>query len=335
MGLYRSAAVAFAALIVVGGLAACGSQGHAYHGLRRATPLEVGALSLPDVTAGRAGSFAFKAEPGTLLVVYFGYTSCPDQCPTTLADLRQAKEAMGADGQKVHVAFATVDPDRDTVTTMNQYLGIFFAPGQFDALRSDDPNVLTPVLDGFLAKATVAPHAPGAAQYDVSHTGTAYVVDERGVVRLEWPFGVQGTDMATDLESLLKAPAPAPANAAKGSVDVTNAWIRPTPAGVSTGAAYVTLKAGHDDALVGVAVDPAVAKEAMVHGTTSSGGQMSMQPADRVALPAGTTVTMQPGGFHIMLMDLTSPLTAGAKVALTLTFENAGAKVVEADVRDG
>jgi copper(I)-binding protein len=301
--------------------------------MRRAIPLEVGGLSLPDVTDGDAGSFAFNAEPGGLLVVYFGYTSCPDQCPTTLADLRQAKEAMGGDGQKVHVAFATVDPDRDTVTTMNQYLGSFFAPGQFDALRSDDPNVLTPVLDGFLAKATVAPHAPGATQYDVSHTGTAYVVDDRGVVKLEWPFGVQGTDMAADLESLLKASKPT--KATPGGVDVTNAWIRPTPAGASTGAAYLTLKANRDDALVQVAVDRAVAKEAMVHGTTDTGGQMGMQPAGRVPLPAGTTVTMRPGGFHIMLMDLTRRLEAGSKVALTLTFENAGSKVVEADVRDG
>jgi len=104
--------VALATLLLsTSALTACGDDGHDYHGIQRDSPLEVVDYSLPEVTGGgTGGAFPFKAAPGTLLAVYFGYTTCPDLCPTTMTDLKQAKEDLGADGSKVRVAMASVDP---------------------------------------------------------------------------------------------------------------------------------------------------------------------------------------------------------------------------------
>jgi copper(I)-binding protein len=65
-----------------------------------------------------------------------------------------------------------------------------------------------------------------------------------------------------------------------------------------------------------------------------TGGMMTMQPVDRVELPAGETVALEPGGYHIMLLDLAAPLEAGTTVTITLEFERAGAQTVDAEVRD-
>src|SRR3990172_7649696 len=92
-------------------LTACGSDTpYVPAGLVRTPAPEVGDLSLPDSTAGGA-DFAFRAQPGGLLLLYFGYTSCPDICPTTLADLRTALRQVGEEfAARVDVAMATVDP---------------------------------------------------------------------------------------------------------------------------------------------------------------------------------------------------------------------------------
>jgi copper(I)-binding protein len=66
----------------------------------------------------------------------------------------------------------------------------------------------------------------------------------------------------------------------------------------------------------------------------AAGGMMEMKPVDQIAVPAGGSVALEPGGFHIMLRDLVKPLEVGTTVELTLTFEKAGDKVVTADVRD-
>jgi len=65
-----------------------------------------------------------------------------------------------------------------------------------------------------------------------------------------------------------------------------------------------------------------------------SGGMMTMTPVDRIPVPANGTATLEPGGFHIMLLDLAAPLEVGTTIEVTLTFENAGELVVTADVRD-
>lgn len=140
----------------------------------------------------------------------------------------------------------------------------------------------------------------------------------------------------------------AEATATEG-VAVDGAWARTSPAAAENGAAYMTLTAAEDDALVSAAVDPAVAKMVQVHETVMADGDktdmsmangssmseaMTMKEVDKIALPKGEKVELKPGGYHIMLMELAKPLEKGSTIALTLTFEKAGELKVDVPVQD-
>ena len=132
----------------------------------------------------------------------------------------------------------------------------------------------------------------------------------------------------------IAACSPGAGGTASGALTVTDAWARPSTGMDMASAAYLTISNGtaQDDALLGVAT-PA-ARNPEIHETSAdSSGMMAMHPVDRVDIPAGQTVTLQPGGFHIMLNDLTGDLTVGATIELTLTFEKAGDIQVTATVR--
>jgi protein SCO1/2 len=160
---------------------------------------QVADLSLPDVTDDDA-AFAFQAAPGGMLLVFFGYTSCPDICPTTLATIAAAMHRLGPDlGSKVTVAMITVDPTRDTPARLAQYVDGSVADGH--GLRSDDDSRLREVATRFGADYVVDVDASGATQ--VSHTSTVFVVDDSATVALAWQFGVTAKDMENDLRLLL------------------------------------------------------------------------------------------------------------------------------------
>ncbi|MCC7327992.1 MAG: copper chaperone PCu(A)C [Burkholderiales bacterium] len=103
-----------------------------------------------------------------------------------------------------------------------------------------------------------------------------------------------------------------------GQVTVADAWIRGTVPGQMATGAFMQLTSSTDTALVGVA-SPA-AKVAEIHEMAMAGGVMKMRAIDKLALPAGKAVELQPGGYHLMLMQLVQPLKAGDSVPLTLTF---------------
>lgn len=122
--------------------------------------------------------------------------------------------------------------------------------------------------------------------------------------------------------------------AVKPGVSVSDAWVRAAPHGAATGAAYllITNSGKSSDRLTGGATP--VAARVEVHEMTMNGGVMRMRPvADGLELPAGGTVALMPGGYHIMLIGLKGPLTAGSKVSLTLSFEKSGTRTISAPVR--
>ena len=119
------------------------------------------------------------------------------------------------------------------------------------------------------------------------------------------------------------------------TVNVKNAWARPTAPGQKTAGAYMQLESATAAALV--AVETPVAAKGELHRMSMDGGVMRMRPMEKIDLPAKKTVTLAPGAFHVMLIDLKRPLKDGDKVPLTLTIEGAGAArstvKVEAEVR--
>ena len=111
------------------------------------------------------------------------------------------------------------------------------------------------------------------------------------------------------------------------SVQVSGAWARATAPNAMSGGAFLTLTAhGHPDALVGVSTP--VAKTAELHETVNDKGIMKMLPAPVLALQPDAPVTLKPGGYHIMLMELQHQLTRGESFPLTLRFEHAPPQTV-------
>jgi periplasmic copper chaperone A len=122
------------------------------------------------------------------------------------------------------------------------------------------------------------------------------------------------------------------------SVQVSGAWARTSPMMVSVGAAYFQITSPVDDRLVAAAVDPSIAAMVEIHETVHSEqdhSTMTMREmTDGLPLPAGDTVSLEPGGYHVMLMELAEPLAVGDTFDLVLTLETAGDVPVTVEVRD-
>jgi len=162
-------------------------------------------VSLPDyVTDPNGVAFPFKASPNDLLVVYFGYLTCPDICPVTMADIAAGLEEVGpAVSDRVEVAFATVDIERDTGPRIVEYLTHFFPNSTIHALRATDSFQLFGVTDRFGAQWKVDAHESDATTYGVAHSGLTFVVDDKGQLVWEWPFGTTGPEVAATLNQLM------------------------------------------------------------------------------------------------------------------------------------
>jgi protein SCO1/2 len=191
--------IAVGALTVL--VAACGTDDDAsLEGNVRNPPLDVSEVQLPE--AGGGALVPLTADDGELQLVYFGYTSCPDVCPTTLSDISVALDDLPDDlADRVTVAMVTVDPERDTAAVLDGYLDHFFADGL--ALRTADPAELAAAADVFGVQFEVEDHEADEP-YDVSHTAMTYVVDDTGAVVVEWPFGFETESMTSDLTTLLR-----------------------------------------------------------------------------------------------------------------------------------
>ncbi len=159
---------------------------------------QVGDLGLPDTT--RDGeTLALRAEPDGLLLVFFGFTNCPDVCPLTMANIERTLTDIGDGDESVDVAMVTVDPTRDTPEILTDYVRSFVPDGH--GLRTTDDAELLTVAQRFGASYVLTPTDDGGV--DVVHTGSVFVVDDAGEVVLVWTFGTSATDMTADLSELI------------------------------------------------------------------------------------------------------------------------------------
>ena len=111
------------------------------------------------------------------------------------------------------------------------------------------------------------------------------------------------------------------ATVAPGTVQVADAWCRPTPNGAKVGGCYLTLTAGSDDRLISVST--ALAQSAEVHEMKMDGDVMRMRAIESLDLPKGVAVDLKPGGYHLMLQQLKAPLLKDTQVPITLVFKDA------------
>ncbi len=152
------------------------------------------------LTDQRGQVFDLSAQTGKVVLLYFGYTYCPDVCPTSLADMATARRELGADAARVQVAFVTVDPQRDTPEVLARYLGAF--DKTYLGLNGTT-NELKRVMDAYQVKA-VRRDTEGSASYTVDHTAFIYVIDPEGRLRELLPFGTRADDIVNDARLLLR-----------------------------------------------------------------------------------------------------------------------------------
>jgi protein SCO1/2 len=143
--------------------------------------------------------FQLSDHTGEVVLIFFGYTHCPDVCPVTLSEFRQVKAQLGEKAERVQFVFITVDPERDTVDRINSYLAKF--DPTFVGLTGDisDLDTVWKAYGVYAAKAD-----SGSAAGDlVDHTARVYAIDVNGSLRLTYPFETGSDAMAEDVEHLV------------------------------------------------------------------------------------------------------------------------------------
>ncbi len=137
---------------------------------------------------------------GKIVVVFFGFTQCPDVCPTSMTELVQIKQMLGADGDKLQAVFITVDPERDTAELLKPYMANF-DPG-FIALRPSAEQLAQVAKDFKVYYKKVDGKTPGS--YTMDHSAGSYVFDTQGRIRLYSRYGTGAEPLASDIKLLLK-----------------------------------------------------------------------------------------------------------------------------------
>ena len=159
-------------------------------------PLEAEDFSVLDQNGTQ---FTLSDHQGQVVLIYFGYTACPDVCPTTLVDLKKVADGLGDNAAGLEVVFVTVDPERDTRDMLKDYL-VRFNP-DFVGISGTDGE-LQPIWDGYFIFREIEPHEPGDF-YLVDHTSRVYAIDKSGDLRLTFPFGMSAEDMLADVGHLI------------------------------------------------------------------------------------------------------------------------------------
>ena len=137
---------------------------------------------------------------GKVVVVFFGFTQCPDVCPTSMAELAEVKKLLGPDGDKLQAVFITVDPERDTPEVLKAYMANF--DPTFIALRP----TMTELPDFAKSYKVFYKKVDGrtASSYSMDHSAGSYVYDAKGQIRLYNRYGTGAEALASDIKLLMK-----------------------------------------------------------------------------------------------------------------------------------
>jgi protein SCO1/2 len=145
-------------------------------------------------------TFRLSDQKGKIVLLFFGYTSCPDVCPTTLAEFKQVMDGMGDKAKSVQVVFVSVDPERDTPEKIQQYVE-HFNPNFIGLSGSTDQLEIIWDNYGVFRERVESDSAFG---YIINHTARTYLIDADGNLRLSYGFQTPVENIVSDLEILLK-----------------------------------------------------------------------------------------------------------------------------------
>lgn len=195
-----------AVIVLTAGCAVAGAPGSAAPagsaGLRSGAfdpPRQAPDFALPTT---QGGEFQLSRHLGKVVALTFGYTSCPDVCPTVLAELSQLRVRLGAAARRVQVVYVSVDPERDTASRLRAYTE------QFDRTflgLTGAPDQLAPVWKAY-GVSVVRRDLPGSKPptYLIHHSASVFLIDRTGRMRVMAPFGTPLDDVLHDVRALLK-----------------------------------------------------------------------------------------------------------------------------------
>ena len=172
-------------------------QNYRYHGAVIEPPAQASDFTLTDQNGN---PFRLSDQKGKSVLIFFGYTHCPDVCPITLSEYKKIKTMLGDKADQVRFVYVTVDPERDTVSQINSFLQNF--DPSFVGLTSDRAT-LEPVWKAY-GVYQQKQDAGSAAGYLVDHSTRTYLIDQQGAWRINYPYGMEPEKIAQDLQHLMK-----------------------------------------------------------------------------------------------------------------------------------
>jgi protein SCO1/2 len=187
----------FALILAASVLLACSYKKVAFNSVDITGATYAQDFSLPDVD-GKTRTI--KDFAGKVVVVFFGFTQCPDVCPTTMAEVSSVKKALGKDGDKLQAVFITIDPARDTAAVLKAYVANF--DSSFVGLRPASPEALADAAKAFKIYYKKV-DGKTAGSYTMDHTAASYVFDTKGRIRLFTRYGAGTDKLAEDVKQLL------------------------------------------------------------------------------------------------------------------------------------
>ena len=193
----RLALHTFGAAGLAAALAACGQDKPAFKGIDLSGADYAQDFELTDHLGQRRRLQDFR---GKVVVVFFGFTQCPDVCPTSMAELAEVKRLLGPDGDKLQGVFITVDPQRDTPELLKAYMANF--DPTFLALRPTPEELAALAKDFKVYYKKVEGKTP--TSYTMDHSAASYVYDTQGRLRLYTRYGTGPQALADDVKLLLK-----------------------------------------------------------------------------------------------------------------------------------
>ena len=233
------------------------------------------------------------------------------------------------EAEKIQLLMISVDPERDTPSRMAEYLP-HFNPTFLGLTGTPEAIATTAASFGIYYKKY---EGTTANSYLVDHTSMVIVVDEKGIVRLLFPFGTPAQAMADDLAALLHTAVSAPNGP---QIQVENTWGRSLPKVVTAGEFYMVIRnqGNQPDKLVG-GHSPACGRTELFEGYQTPLGAMGMRPVSGgfIEVPPMDLVELKAGGLHIMCMDKKQDFTSGIHFPLTLAFEKSGEITVQVSIR--
>lgn len=171
-----------------------------------AEPLRGGAFTPPrsapefSLHGTTGGDVRIQGFHGKVVALSFGYTSCADVCPTTLAYLAEARRKLGPNASRLQVVYVTVDPERDDVARLRTYMNAF--DSSFIGATAA-PDLLRDMRTAYGVTMTKEPSKINPADYLIHHSAYIFLIDPAGYLRAIMPFGVTPDDIAHDVGALL------------------------------------------------------------------------------------------------------------------------------------